>query len=57
MAGVQTLNCQLFTLGPHYAVTAGRDWCCGKCLFVAIREEKGSSFSIPRPMNLCATTT
>ncbi len=57
MAGVQTLNCQLFTLGPHYAVTAGGDWCCGKCLFVAIREEKGSFFSTLWPMNLCTAAT
>lgn len=57
MAGVQTLNCQLFTLGPHYAVTAGRERCCGKCLFVAIREEKGSSFCTLRPVNQSATAT
>lgn len=57
MAGVQTLNCQLFTLGPHYAVTAGGDRCCSKCLFVAIRKEKGSSFSTLWPMNLRASAT
>lgn len=57
MAGVQTLNCQLFTLGPHYAVTAVGDWGCGKCLFAAIREERGSSFSTLRPVNLSVAAT
>lgn len=60
MAGGQTLSCQLSTLGPHYAVTAGGDWCCGNCSFVAITErekKKGSSFHTHGPMNLSARAT
>lgn len=53
MAGIQTLHCQLFTLGPHYnyIVTAGGDLCSG--LFAAIREEKGTYLG---PMNLSTET-